>query len=81
MTGGQAITMTARTHFRVRALLQERGLTATWLMRETKLSWPVIQAITSDDIDANPRTATLERIADALGVRVVDLFAEVTGGS
>lgn len=73
--------MTARTHFRVRALLQERGKTATWLMRATGLSWPVIQEITADDPKANPRTATLERIAEVLGVRVVDLFAEEIGSS
>lgn len=72
--------MTARTHFRVRALLQERGRTATWLMRETNLSWPVIQEITADKRQANPTTSTLEKIAGALGVHVVDLFAEETGG-
>lgn len=68
--------MTSGIQLRVPQLLKDRGLTASWLMREAKLSWPTAQGLAAGH-DMNVTLETLEKVSRALGVPVGALFTEV----
>jgi DNA-binding Xre family transcriptional regulator len=70
------ITMAPGTQLRVPDLLKERGLTASWLMREAKLSWPTAQGLAAGH-EMNVTLDTLEKVSKALGVPIAALFAQV----
>lgn len=55
---------------RIKEVLKEKGVTAKELAKRLNIT----QASMSTAINGNPTVETLERIAAALGVQVVDLF-------
>lgn len=70
------MTTMAETRLRVSDLLEERGMTASDLMRSSGLSWPTVQALRANKEPMNVTLETLEKVAKALGVRVSDLLDE-----
>jgi len=72
--------MTPGIRLRIPQLLRDRGLTASWLMREAKLSWPTAQGLAAGH-DMNVTLDTLEKVSQALDVPVGALFREGNDGS
>lgn len=63
---------------RVPELLEKRGLSASDLMRMAGISWPTAQALAAGK-SMNLQLDTLEKVAKALGVGVLDLLVEEKG--
>jgi DNA-binding Xre family transcriptional regulator len=65
--------------FRIRELAEERGLDAAKLARKADLSNSTVYPLWNDTVDSTT-TKTLEAIARALKVSVVDLLGDELGG-
>ena len=63
---------------RVPELLEKRQMSASDLMRAAGISWPTAQALAAGK-DMNLQLDTLEKVAKALGVGVLDLLVEEKG--
>ncbi len=61
----------------VKSLMASRNLTANSLAKAAGLNHAGLYSIVQGKV-RNPRIDTIEKIADALGVTVVDLLAEVS---
>ena len=59
---------------RIKEVLKEKGLTAVWLATQIGITQPNISNIVSGK--SKPSLETLEKIANALGVDIIELFSE-----
>ncbi len=62
---------------RVRELAEQKGMTQSKLMRMADLNMKTIQGLYREPYRINVAYLTLEKVAQALGVRIDDLFEEV----
>ena len=58
---------------KIREIAEAQGITAARLARRADLAYGTVKALW-DDPDRDAALSTLEKIADALGVQVIDLI-------
>jgi putative transcriptional regulator len=64
------------SRLKLKQILDERGVTMTWLSRKAEMAYNTVVALCNNP-KHDPTLSTLNRVAETLGVSVCDLLEEV----
>lgn len=62
---------------KIKELAEQRGMTQSKLMRMSDLNMKTVQGLYREPYRINVAYLTLEKVANALGVKIEELFEEV----